>query len=261
MILLPCLITFSCFLITLAIRHLNQSVVNYYDFVALIMVAGGTLALGAALLPWEYREDLKTCLRFLFRAEKRQYPQLMRECVKTLESGKLDAKEKPQWFYQRILADGFELIQLGIPKEKVEMILRDRVYHSTRRWKKIAASVRNLAKYPPAFGLMGTVFGLVNIMRGLAQASDPGKLGVEMSVALVATMYGLLMANFVVNPIGEILVKKAEEEEEYAIVAVEAILMVKEQAPLLESVEVLNSLIPEDQRYRLNESMFLEDVA
>ena len=261
MILLPGVILFSGFLMTMAIRHLNQSVVNYYDFIALIMVVGGTFCLGVALLPWEYRKDLKSCFRFLFRAEKRQYKNVMDECVKTMESGQLKVQGKPQWLYQQILVDGFELIQLGISKEKMELILRDRVYHSTRRWKKIASAIRNLAKYPPAFGLMGTVFGLVNIMKGLASSSDPGKLGVEMSVALVATMYGLLMANFVVNPIGEILVKKAEEEEEYSIVALETILMVKDQAPLLESVEILNSLVPEEQRYRLGEATYTETAA
>jgi flagellar motor component MotA len=61
-------------------------------------------------------------------------------------------------------------------------------------------------------------------------------------------MYGLLMANFIINPIGEIISKKAEEEEEYAQLALECILMMKDQTPLLESVEMLNSLIPEEQR-------------
>lgn len=260
MILVPMVIALAGFLITVVIGHLGQSVGSYYDFVAATMVFGGTISLGAALLPWEYRKDLKACARFLFRAERRQYGSVMKECVSALRSGRASSTET-KWLYQRILADGFELIQLGIDADKTENILRDRLYHSTRRWKKIASSVKNLAKYPPAFGLMGTVFGLVNIMKGLAQAADPGKLGLEMSVALVATMYGLLMANFVVNPIGEILSKKAEEEEEYAIVAVEAIMMVRTKAPLLESVEQLNSLVPEEQRYRLDTSSFDEVAA
>lgn len=253
MIIIPALMLSSGFLITMAIRHLNQSVVNYYDFVALLMVAGGTITLGLALLPWEYRKDLKVAFKFLFRAEKRQYGNLMQESVRVLQSGRFQAPAQAHWLYQKILSDGCELVQLGLPKEKIETILSERVFHSVKRWKKIAASLRNLAKYPPAFGLMGTVFGLVNIMRGLAGSSDPGKLGLEMSVALVATMYGLLMANFVVNPLGEVLLKKAEEEEEYANVALETVLLLKEQGSLMESVEIINSMIPDDQRVRLHD--------
>lgn len=261
MILLPLTFLLSGFFMTMAIRHLDQSFVNYYDFVAMVMVLGGTFALGVALLPWEYRKDLRRAFGFLFRPEVRQYRNVMADCVKSLKAGRLVTNGKSRWLYQQILADGFDMIQMGLPKEKMDVILRDRVYHSTRRWKKISGAIRNLAKYPPAFGLMGTVFGLVNIMKGLAGSTDPGKLGVEMSVALVATMYGLLMANFVVNPIGEILSKKAEEEEEYAIVACETIMMMREQAPLIESVELLNSLVPDDQRYRIDAEDFIERAA
>ena len=108
--------------------------------------------------------------------------------------------------------------------------------------------MKSLAKYPPAFGLMGTVLGLVNIMKGLAKATDAAGLGVEMSVALVATMYGLLVANFVVNPIGEILNKKSEEEEEYAEIALQAILLLSSKSSLLESQEILNSMVPDNNK-------------
>lgn len=248
MILLPVLIFLSGFFMTVAIRHLEQSVAVYYDFVALVMVVGGTFTLGIVLLPWEYRKDIVTAVKFLFRPEKRQYKDAMREVLHVLQTGRANTSMGQKYLYQRILQDGSELVQLGFPRERLEEVLSERVFHSVKRWKKIASSVKNLAKYPPAFGLMGTVFGLVNIMKSLAGAADAGKLGVEMSVALVATMYGLLMANFIVNPIGELISKKAEEEEEYAQVAMEAILMLKDETPLLESVELLNSLVPEEQR-------------
>ena len=251
MILLPLLIFLSGFLMTVAIRHLGQSVTSYYDFVALVMVVGGTVTLGLILLPWEYRKDLKTVGQFLMRPEKRRYKKALSEVLDTLRTGRFASTEKTLFLYQRILAEGAELSQLGFTRERLESILSERVFQSVKRWKKIANSVRSLAKYPPAFGLMGTVFGLVNIMKSLAGAADAGKLGVEMSVALIATMYGLLVANFVVNPIGELIVKKAEEEEEYAHLAMEAILMMKDQTPLLESIEMLNSMVPEEQRQDL----------
>jgi chemotaxis protein MotA len=88
-------------------------------------------------------------------------------------------------------------------------------------------------------------------MKGLANATEASQLGLEMSIALVATMYGLLIANFIVNPAGELLVKKSEEEEEYADIALEAILLFKDGESLLESQEALNAMVPDEQRLEL----------
>jgi len=258
MILFPLLLFLGSVCMALAIRYLGQSVASYYDFVALMMVVGGTLSVGIVLLPWEYRSDLRAAARFLFRPEKRRYRDVMKEVLTVLREGQLLPPSGAPFLYQKILREGLEMIQLGFSRNDLEGILSERVFHSVKRWKKVAAAVRNLAKYPPAFGLMGTVFGLVNVMKHMQGATDASKLGVEMAVALIATMYGLLIANFVVNPLGEILAKKAEEEEEYANIAMEAVLLVKDGRPLLESVELLNSFIPDDQRYSLNTSAYDE---
>jgi chemotaxis protein MotA len=261
MILLPLLFLVSATLMGVSIIYLNQSIKSYYDFVAFVMVIGGTLIVGLSLLPWEYRKDLKRVFGFLFRKEKRHYKKALQELTSTLSQGRVPTDLGNQFLYQRILAEGVELINLGFPKEKLQEVLTERVYHTIKRWKKIAASMRSLAKYPPAFGLMGTVFGLVNIMKHLADSSDPGKLGVEMAIALVATMYGLLIANFVVNPMGEIANKKAEEEEEYALLALETVMMMKDQTPLLEAVEMLNSYVPEEQRQGFSDFASGEEAA
>lgn len=50
---------------------------------------------------------------------------------------------------------------------------------------------------------MGTVLGLVNLMRGISAGLDAKDTGVQMAVALVATFYGLIFANLIVNPAGE----------------------------------------------------------
>ncbi len=261
MILLPFLVISTVFFIGISIFHLDQSISNYYDFVAIAMVIGGTLSVGLVLLPWEYRKDLRRVFFFLMRPEKRRYKRALSEMLFALKTGKSSDLTKTQFLYQRILLDGLELVQLGLSKEKIESILAERVFHSIRRWKKIANAIRSLAKYPPAFGLMGTVFGLVNIMKSLANSESASKLGVEMAIALVATMYGLLVANFVVNPIGELAQKKAEEEEEYAQLALECVLMVKEQTPILEAVEMLNSFVPEEQRQTFNDIVASEEAA
>ncbi len=261
MILLPILTLLSGFFISLAVHHLNQTISSYYDFVALIMVAGGTFAVAIVLLPWEYRKDLVAAAKNMVRPEKRLYRTVLLDCLKTLQSRHYESTEKSPALYQKILRDGLELVQLGFSKEKIEHILSERVFQATKRGRKIASAVKSLAKYPPAFGLMGTVLGLVNIMKQLASATDASKLGAEMSVALVATMYGLLLANFAVSPIGEYLVKKVEEEEEYAEISLSTVLLFKSEDNFSESHELLNSMVPEEQRIGFDEMSQMVNAA
>jgi chemotaxis protein MotA len=150
----------------------------------------------------------------------------------------------------RILREGSELIQLGLSTERIEVILNERVFQAGRRMRRVGTAVRNLAKYPPAFGLMGTVLGLVNLMRGISTGLTAQQTGLEMAVALVATMYGLLIANFIVNPAGEMIMKKAHEDEESAEIALQAVILAADKTSALEAQEILNSYV--DVRHRID---------
>ena len=63
----------------------------------------------------------------------------------------------------------------------------------------------------PAFGMIGTLIGLINMLRSL-DGADMNSLGPNMSVALVTTFYGSLMAHVVFNPIAANLTARDEEE-------------------------------------------------
>lgn len=258
MFLFPLLILSSGFLLTAVIIHLDQTALTYYDFVAVAIVMGGTISVGATLLPWEYKRDILKAFGYLFKKEKSHFSDILVLSKKAFES-KSCSIVKPQYLYEQIFKDGVEYIQLGMSKERLEIILEDQIAMQSRRLKRVGYAVRNLAKYPPAFGLIGTVLGLVNIMRHLETASEASRLGSEMSIALVATMYGLLVANFIVSPLAEFIIKKVEEEEEYADLALEAISLIKQEVSSLEFLEQMNALVPYEDRYQSNYSG--EDLA
>lgn len=242
--LFPLLLIGSGFILSAVIWHLDQSLINYYDFVALFIVLGGTILVGALSLPWEYRKDLLRAFTFLFKPEKSRYREV-------LEQGRLFfqgevTKVTDSSLFHLILQRGDELLRLGLLPEKVQEILEDLISMQIRRYKRVAFAVKNLAKYPPAFGLVGTVFGLVNLMKRLEGVTDASSLGVQMSIALVATMYGLLLANFVINPIGEFLLRKTEEEEEYADIALNAVRLKSQDEGYLVFMEQMDALVPPD---------------
>lgn len=237
--------------IFLAIRHLGQSVVNYFDFVASMMVFGGTAAVAVTIFPWEYRSDLLAAIKWIFSKEERQFQIVISQCLRVLRGGRQVIPNlglRREILYQRILLDGYSMLDLAFSPDHFEFVLREKLFHSSKRCRRVANSLRSLAKYPPAFGLVGTVLGLVNIMRGLNNGLDAKQTALEMSVALVATFYGLLVSNLLINPAGELVLKKAQEEEELGEIALQTLILLKNRTSYLEAQEILNSFVPEEQR-------------
>ncbi len=237
--------------IFLAMHHLGQSVTSYFDFVAFVMVLGGTLAVSVTTFPWEYKKDLLQSLRMLFEKEESKYKRVIEQCLQLIRGGVKEIgsmKLTRETLYERLLLDGVDMLDLSFRQERYEQVIREKLFHTSKRYRRVANSLRSLAKYPPAFGLAGTVLGLVNIMKGLNSGLDAKRIALEMSLALVATFYGLMVANLIINPFGELVLKKAQEEEELGEIALQTLLMLNNSTSLIEAQEVLNSLVPEEQR-------------
>lgn len=237
-----------------AIAHLNQSILNYYDFVALFVVFGGTIAVGVVLIPWGMRRELLHGLMDLIKGQGVSYKQVLTDCLSVVRDTPTDYSKNSYHLHDQILKDGIELIQLNLDKNKILVILEERVTHYVKRRKKIANAIKSLAKYPPAFGLMGTVLGLVNVMRGVSNGLDGKQTAMEMAIALVATMYGLIVANLILNPAGELITKRISEEEAFGEIAISAIDLLAEKTSLLESQELLNSYVPVEHRVNFLDS-------
>lgn len=232
-----------------ALLHLGQTFNAYVDLVAFAVVFGGTTAVSFAVLPFSLGKDFTRALSQLWKPEKWDSQIIAQEGLRFVQSARNGAREfQPQieGIAGDVLRDGMELITLGFGRDKVEKILSERVYQAFERNQRVAQSLRSLAKYPPAFGLTGTVFGLVTLMRSVANGAGAKETGIQMAIALVATMYGLLISNIVINPAGESVQKFANEDRKRGETSLEAVLLAVDGASLLEAQEVLNShLIPE----------------
>ncbi|MFK8139282.1 MAG: MotA/TolQ/ExbB proton channel family protein [Bdellovibrionales bacterium] len=234
--------------------HLDQELVRYWDFVAFAMVFGGTLAVSAAVIPWRNYKLIFSIIRKLLFNSTVSKKLFLEKCIGTIQSYKaggyveIKSVSTPA---DQILADGYELLNLGIKKDKVEHILEERIHTYMKDSYNVATSIRSLAKYPPAFGLAGTVFGLVELMRGVSQGLPVKETGIKMAIALVATLYGLMVANLFISPAGEQATKMIKDEENMCDIALQAILLAAGDDGLLESQEFLNSMVLKKERIQL----------
>jgi chemotaxis protein MotA len=80
---------------------------------------------------------------------------------------------------------------------------------------------KTLGSMFPAWGMIGTLIGLINLLRSL---DDPSKIGPAMAVALITTFYGSILANFICLPLVNKLALKSKEEVQLKDMMIEGVL-------------------------------------
>ena len=113
--------------------------------------------------------------------------------------------------------------------DKVRLVLERELENMMVRHDQAAGLYEKAASYAPAFGMIGTLIGLVNMLKGLDLSANAGSssIGQDMSVALITTFYGCVLANAVFNPIAKKLRIRQDEEELYCSTIIEGILSIQ----------------------------------
>ena len=140
---------------------------------------------------------------------------------------------------------GLALVMDGADEQRLRNELDAYVTAVEDRHAAAPALLRKLAAYAPAFGMVGTVIGLINMLGNL---SDPSQLGSGMALALLTTLYGSMFANIVFQPFAERLEKLHEAEMAVYAFDIDGICALQEGTTPRSLVEHLESLLPPAQR-------------
>lgn len=108
------------------------------------------------------------------------------------------------------LKTGVQLIIDMTPEQDIIDLLQWRVAKLRAKEHAEAQLFRTMAGYAPAFGMLGTLIGLVNLMFMLGDG-DMTAIGQQMALALMTTLYGILLANLVFKPIAVKLERRTEQ--------------------------------------------------
>jgi chemotaxis protein MotA len=138
----------------------------------------------------------------------------------------------------RFVADGYdaEFIRDNLERD------RDNFLNHLDEGQKIYRAVGDCA---PAFGMIGTLIGMVQMF---ANMTDPSKLGPFMAVALLATFYGAAVANLLCLPLADKLHLKLVDEEINRTLIIDGILMIRESKSPTLVREMLLAYLPEKHR-------------
>jgi chemotaxis protein MotA len=164
-----------------------------------------------------------------------------REGLLALES-KLETMEDP------FMAKGIRLIIDGFPTETVRDILQIDVDQTSQRHMVGKSILDAMGAAAPAFGMIGTLIGLVQMLQNL---DDPSKIGGGMAVALITTFYGAVTANVLFLPLAGKLGQREKEETLIREIIIEGVIAIQagDQPQLVE--EKLKSFLPPSAREEL----------
>jgi chemotaxis protein MotA len=149
---------------------------------------------------------------------------LARLADKARRDGLLGLEEDSKKIDDKYLQKGIMMVVDGVDPEQVAAILETSIDQMRARHKVGINFFASAGGFAPTFGILGTVMGLINVLKEL---DNPGALGPAIASAFLATLWGLLMANLVYLPISGKLKAKSEEEARDMSMMLEGILSIQ----------------------------------
>lgn len=227
----------------------------FYDIHAVIIIGGGSLAATLIRFPMvAMLHGLPLGMKYAFTMRSTTSRELVDEIAGLAEIARkqgpvgLEKVETEDAFLAkgiRFVADGYDadFIRDNLERD------RDNFLTHLDEGQKIYRAIGDCA---PAFGMIGTLIGMVQMF---ANMTDPSKLGPFMAVALLATLYGALVANLFCLPIADKLHVKLVEEEVNRTLIIDGILMIRESKSPTLVREMLLAYLPESHRHETAEAV------
>ena len=192
-------------LLVVAILSTATDPLSFLNLPSAVLVVGGTLA--ATLITYSFTDLGRALVRFgaLLRREvvvDSRDGQRFVKVASLWKGSKLPAVEKElESVKSPFVKTGLRLLVDGMPGEAICTVLEWRMKQQEAQERKEAAVFRTMAAYAPAFGMAGTIIGLVNMLRLMGAGATPQQIGSNLAFALITTLYGLVLANAFLKPI------------------------------------------------------------
>lgn len=203
----------------------SGSLLTFYDLPSVLIVVGGTF--GAMMLSSKGKniKQFFKLVALIFKENKTDDTKLIDDFVeyasKARREGLLALEDTVQSITDEFIKNGLLMIIDGNEPEAIKKVLALKVKATMERHKNNRSIFDTGAALAPAFGMIGTLIGLVNMLKNL---SDPSTIGPQMSVALITTFYGSLLANVLFMPVSKKLKAKTAEEAFQKDMILEALL-------------------------------------
>ena len=221
----------------------------FWEPSSMMIVLGGTLA--ATAVGFRLKEILRvfTLIKFVVTKPKYILPDLVKELIDSAEANKKGPAELERHISSiktPFIQDGLVFINNGIKYDDLKEILHQRERFRYNRESHESDLMKTLGTFSPAFGMVGTLIGLVFMLFNMG--GDSGAIGPAMAVALLTTFYGSVLANLIFNPFSEKLDLRNKENADAHKLMIEGLLLIWQKRHPLDVKDMLTSHITPDER-------------
>ncbi len=197
----------------------------------LVIVVGGTLA--AVFLSYPLRDikqAIKSIRQIIFYESlnpQREADEIVAVARMWFQRDRISIENTIDNIHNPYLKTSFQLIADNAPLDDILSLLKWRISRLRAKERTEAGIFHSLAAFSPAFGMLGTLVGLINMLQ-VIEVKEIHSITSNMAVALTTTLYGLMLANLFFNPIAIKLERRTEQRIMIMAMVMEGITLIAE---------------------------------
>ncbi len=205
-----------------------EALARFADIKSVLITIGGAFC--ATLTSYSMKDFLNGLKSFTLILKEPQLntPELILKIIDlsnvARKEGLLSLEEAATDLNDAFLKKGILLIVDGTDPELVRAIMETELISIEGRHKKMIAFWETIAALGPAWGMIGTLVGLINMLSNMDDAST---IGPSMSIALITTLYGSMLANWICQPVANKLKNNNNDEMMTKEVMIEGLLSIQ----------------------------------
>jgi len=233
----------------------------FFNFNSLLIVVGGTFAATMVNLPLRAMRNIFNILQNVFKGEDYDYVGIINEIVakakKARKDGLLSLEADMPNMREGFFKNGIELAINERESSRLRTFLNLEMNNIQSRHIAGQELFLYMGSYAPAFGMLGTVLGLIVMMNNFAGGEVTAEMTTSydiadrfaellsgMGLALITTFYGVFMANMVFLPIGGKLKRRSENEMMFKSIVIEGIISIHAREHPILIKEKLMTFVP-----------------
>lgn len=227
---------------------IGPSPIIFISIQALLITGGGTLGVVIIQFTFDDLRNLINVLKVAFRepdfSDSRELIKKFKDLSNISRREGILALEKQQ-INNDFMKKGVNYCVDGAEAEKIEDIMTKEIESVEERHDQSAKMLDAVKEYAPAFGMIGTLIGLVQMLNNM---DDPKAIGPAMAVALLTTLYGAFIANAIAGPLkGKLELRTSQEINMRQIVKFGVLALHHGENPRLLG-ETLETFLPPSER-------------
>ncbi len=227
----------------------SGDIINFIDIPSVIITLFGSFCAILIIFPFKTIKNIPKTLKALVLAPKDSKDEIIVLFVKMAKkarvNGLLSLEDDLTYVDNEMISLGMQMVIDGMELENIREILRLKLDTVERRHNEGQAVFEKWGELAPAFGMLGTLVGLIIMLSGL---DDPSNIGAGMATALLTTFYGSLLSNLVFLPIAEKLSYRTEEEVFVGNMVIEGVTEIQSGTnPRILEERLVNYLSPVDK--------------